>query len=788
MNLSSGREREALKVLAALMVFMMILSMASASKKKKGKKGGGGGGSTPPCSGSIGHDTHYHGGGTSGGTGYQDWHVNFQYNRGGCGGTAPNYIHISDDDGNSVQVNNPGNNYRVTTSDYGWLQGGDQVTVYFQKFGTSSSVTKTMPDPNRAPDIPSSLSPTGDEKGKTPNVEASYSDPDGDSGTLYFEDGSGSNIGSCNVADGGSCSVHYSSADSWGTSYTYRVYAEDNNGQTSSRRTRSFTTNYAPNTGNLNPAGSDRGLEPQLTATYSDQDGGVGTLYFEKNSGANIGSCDAGNGDSCSVDFDSADSWGTSYTYRVYAEDSMGATSNWVQQSFTTNYRPSVSNVRPSDGPVQVNPELEAEITDQDAGDTVTVRFINSDNGNLIGTDTVSGGSTEEARVDTSGTGFASQSGQQYSFRVEADDGQTSSSASSSFRTNNRPSVESFSIENSSQGHRLDVNVVAADGDGAEDIERCDLRVSDGSDHRDYEINDPVVTGSNEVTCDFGTIDHNTVTSWNHTADLEFDLTVSDQYFDTRASKEKALPNHAPEIDSINFETFRNRGTLTISSIIEFLDDGSSEVRSCSILIDDGESSFSAGTMQRIDTSEIRCQVEEVGPQKFPSLTVNEQITVTVKATDLHGKVSSRSIMYNVPPGFEYPYSAIIVSSGGVDFLDYRVRNRGGAEADYRSELKNVNASFTENGQDSITYSLSQGGTRSLSVRVTPKLNVTGTKELKIVTENLDTGLEQTDTIKLQVRQTGGGGERAVPGIGLLQLFMILILSAMILYRRSPAV
>lgn len=96
----------------------------------------------------------------------------------------------------------------------------------------------------------------------------------------------------------------------------------------------------------------------------------------------------------------------------------------------------------------------------------------------------------------------------------------------------------------------------------------------------------------------------------------------------------------------------------------------------------------------------------------------------------------------------------------------------GGAAAEYRSELQNVNSSFTDNGQDTITYSLSRGGTRSLGIRVTSEVNFTGTKELKVVTENLDTGLQQTDTIKLKVRQTGGRGQKPVPGIGLIHLLV----------------
>lgn len=123
---------------------------------------------------------------------------------------------------------------------------------------TQSSTWSFTTEPNNPPNQPTDLKPSGDSEPLSPDINASYSDPDGDSGTLYFETDSGSSIGSCSVSDGGKCSVTYSSADEPDTTYTFQVYAEDEYGDTSSKVSQSFTTESgSSSTSNSDaPAGS----------------------------------------------------------------------------------------------------------------------------------------------------------------------------------------------------------------------------------------------------------------------------------------------------------------------------------------------------------------------------------------------------------------------------------------------------------------------------------------------------------------------------------------------------
>lgn len=153
---------ELFKIFSISLVAVLLISSVAGSKKKKNNDASV---NKPLCNGYVSHDTHYHNDGTNGGEAYQTWHASFGMNgnnkKSGCPSTSVDYVDISDSNGNSDRVYNPGDYHTVRTSDKGWIDGGDQITVYFSSSaGTSSSVTKTMPDPNRPPNEPNNPNPS----------------------------------------------------------------------------------------------------------------------------------------------------------------------------------------------------------------------------------------------------------------------------------------------------------------------------------------------------------------------------------------------------------------------------------------------------------------------------------------------------------------------------------------------------------------------------------------------------------------------------------------------------
>lgn len=206
-------------------------------------------------------------------------------------------VDVSDSDGDDVDVqfydastdnridivyNTPNGGTASTTwsgadsygTTYSWYTKVDDDNDYKVQSSTWSFTTET----NDPPSV-SNLQPSGAGTNLNPSISADYSDPEGESGTLYFETGSGTSIGSCNVNNGGSCSVTYEGANELKTQYTFQVYAEDSYGKTSSTTSQTFETvrlvNYFDNT---NPTAGSLWVE-ESSLHWAD---GQKEYYFAK--------------------------------------------------------------------------------------------------------------------------------------------------------------------------------------------------------------------------------------------------------------------------------------------------------------------------------------------------------------------------------------------------------------------------------------------------------------------------------------------------------------------------
>ncbi len=95
---------------------------------------------------------------------------------------------------------------------------------------------------NNPPNAPSNPSPSDGAvvSSGSQSLSADYSDPDGDSGTLIYRYASNdSNIGSCSVSDGGSCSVTWSGMSDG--QHSWYAVAQDTHGDSTTGSTWSFT-------------------------------------------------------------------------------------------------------------------------------------------------------------------------------------------------------------------------------------------------------------------------------------------------------------------------------------------------------------------------------------------------------------------------------------------------------------------------------------------------------------------------------------------------------------------
>ncbi|MFB6174374.1 MAG: hypothetical protein ABEJ87_00165 [Candidatus Nanohalobium sp.] len=646
------------------------------------------------------------------------------------------------------------------------------------QYTASSSLVTT----NNAPDTPSSLRPYWSGVSTRPYIGAYYSDPEGSYGSLKFYTGGGSYIGSCSTGSGSRCSVYYSGASSSCTNYDFRVKADDGSKTSSFSYTQNFKTGgcnsppYTPSS--LDPSGSGVSVSPNLDAYYNDPDSDDGTLYFQSSGGSSIGSCSTYSGSSCSVNWGSANNYGTSYSFDVYAQDNNGANSGTNSQSFKTNSRPSVSNLRPSNTKISYSPTLKADVSDPD-GDSLTARFFLD--GSHVGTDMVSGSGT--ARYSTSDL-----SSSQHSFHVKVSDGSVSdTSGTSTFIINHAPSVRDVSVDPLGQGHAVKFRAVVKDQDGNDQISSCQLKVTGGSGgSKTYSMTPEPGSTSKKAICKVSRIDQ-TDADWSHLEDLNMDFTVTDDEGATDSSSATAtLPNHKPKVESIDVTDYPDRNAFRVSAPIKYMDNDTSEIRSCTVVLDNGDQSYSAGHLEKVGST-LKCVQENIGPDRFSGLSLDDAITIKVRATDIHGATRQKKTLYNVPSKLKYDYSAVVLRSGSVQFLKYRAVNKAGIKSKYRTTIEGVNATFTSNGKSQIEYNLSSGETRKFSIKVIPESGETTKKQLKVVTKNLDTGLEKTKKITVGIVDAGTPSSRPVPGPGLIQLLFLLAAASYVFWNgKAP--
>ncbi|MFQ3275152.1 MAG: hypothetical protein ACI9LV_000019 [Candidatus Nanohaloarchaea archaeon] len=269
----------------------------------------------------------------------------------------------------------------------------------------------TNPSPNGASGVP-----------RSPTLSVDVSDPENDDINVDFYDASDDSfISDTQAESGGTATVEFSQADSPSTTYSWYVEINDGNGVSKKSSTWSFTTeaNNAPdNPSSVRPSGDNTVLSPYVGATYSDPDADEGTLYFETGSGSSIGSCDAVNGQFCTVTYSSADQPGENYDFQVYAEDDYGATSSTVSRSFTTTNVVSNSNSAAPKGSVWIeNDEIHW-------ADGSTERLL--DNVNLVTSS--SDGAQGSWWIENSAIHWIDQNGDERSFTAE-DTGQNPGAA-----------------------------------------------------------------------------------------------------------------------------------------------------------------------------------------------------------------------------------------------------------------------------------------------------------------------------------------------------------------------
>ncbi len=162
-----------------------------------------------------------------------------------------------------------------------------------------------------------------------------------------------------------------------------------------------------------------------------------------------------------------------------------------------------------------------------------------------------------------------------------------------------------------------------------------------------------------------------------------------------------------------------------------------------------------------------------------------------VKASDTYENRTSNTFQFRIilthafrpEIEVEYPYTTVVASQDQPVNLIFRVENSINREKNLNISLQNVNAEYIGEDNWYIEDTLEPESERRYQILVEPE--DTGLNDLEIVAENQDMGVETVEKVPIYgVDIDTQAVSRGVPGIGLSQVLLIVVLSTAI-YIRS---
>lgn len=779
-----------------------------------------GGGS---CSSSVSHDTHYHGDGVSGGEAYQDWHVNFNMNgnnkKYGCSSSSPDWIQIQDDDGNSVKENNPGNNYRVQTGDYNWLQGGDDVSVRFHDSArsggaTSSWVTKTMPRANRQPDDPRSPSPGDNSEADTgsPTLSVYVTDPDNQNMDVTFYRGNspgsvqqvtrtrswpGSNSFDTQSRDisrverahsveltdpnNNAYGHHHGKSKKGSTNFYVEVYHPDQN---SWNRIWSTSTG-----GSTNMYGISHNFNtPKDVSRVRIGCGGshcyhnMGSLDFdfqaEGINGNEIGTENNVNSGSRAYETFNGASCGNSYNWYASADDGERlSVSSTFSFDISCNDPPSISGL--SFGNQNGHQfTASASVSDPDNNIDRCEFDVSSSSGSQTYTDNSPGSSCTVNGINYQDVNANHLENVDVDVTVYDSFGETDSTSGSKSFPNNSPSAGSMQITDIIASHAFNVTVPVSDpDDGSSELDSCNWRFEAGSDT----YTESTTPSSGE--CHFGNFS-NAINGFDVGENIDIELEVTDI--------------HGASSSSTGSASIQNREPVFSDPIPPNTSIVADEQVETSVLVNDVEDEnlnvyfFNSENDELIGKDSARSGRR--GMMEWENLQVGSVYDWYVKVSDGYTNVSNRaedwnftktlSGDYRLRTDIQHRYSSVVTSTGSTSFLTFDMQNPVSANKTVDIRLQGVNAEFSD-GSTEKQVEIGPYGNQKHQIQVTPSTN--GSQQLEVITTESDTGIENRDTIEVLVKdlQTSTSRVEEVPGVQMIQLVVMAMMAGAVFLLSS---
>lgn len=547
----------------------------------------------------------------------------------------------------------------------------------------------------------------------------------------------------------------------------FRSNYESHSGERATSNQRSAQWGYPVQFSNPSPARSTSTSptstsSPDLSVDIDDPSGGSNTYdvtFYDASDNSVIGSDTVSSGGTATQNWGVAS--GQTYTWYVEATSSYGTkrSSEWT---FDTNSNPTLSNPAPSDGEVidDKTPRISAEYNDEN-GDSGSLSFYDSSD-DLIDSCSVNPG-------NRCGVEWSSADHPYNTWYVEATDSRGSSTTGPdwSFVINQHPSSSLVDPNDGSTvyGTSTELKVQTSDPDGDSlDVEFFNNRSNLSSSERLVEN----VNEGEKASVEIDNLDRGANYNWW--------VEVSDNWETTKSNSWEFHVNNLPSISEVDPE---DGETVTENDVLVEMRVNDQE----STNIGDLQVYFYNGNGLLIETTDATSG--SFTSLNYPNTEVGESYEWYVKVSDSYGNFTSQIYafdktsagIYRVEPRIDYEYSDIIVSESGSRQLSFYVRNRIDSSKNLVTYLEGVNATFSENNQNVLSYTLESGSERRFLINIDPAS--LGEKELSIITENQELGVNTTASIPVTSKEFEDVSETSeVPGIGFIQLIMLLLVSA----------
>jgi hypothetical protein len=337
--------------------------------------------------------------------------------------------------------------------------------------------------------------------------------------------------------------------------------------------------------------------------------------------------------------------------------------------------------------------------------------------------------------------------------------------------------VSGPNFHNYSSEHSFNVSAVVLDREGDDEVRYCRLNATDDDGNsfvREMDI-DRTYDGNQRLRCTFSKVENSS--EFQVLEKLEVEVWANDS---GGGEGNETLVNPIPNSPPLIYDLSPEDGSQISSDSVNL---------EASVLDRDGEKinvSFYNGS----DDSQIESWSDlDSGTsvqESWGTLNSLETYYWYVNASDDHQTVTERlrfrnvlTSNYRVETAFLSDYSAIITSPNRTAAVPYTVRNTAGDVKDLNTSVSGLDAALDSTGSSYETYQLDPGEEKMFTIQISPDSE--GRTYLNVATSNDAFNVETVDRIPVIVNDRPTNRVE-VPGLGVLQLLVLLLASSTLYY------